>query len=156
VVSFLQDIALMNLVNTFDVLVKFSRFVSALDQVVDGRFSIGGTFEGLEWQGVGREGKTDVEEGEKAHKEQDEGELGRHCDVLILELWKTERLSKGGKKRRWSVEEEEEEEEGGAFILPRAQEEDANTTTVKGRPQMGGDRWPGLDSVLMAGSGTEH
>jgi hypothetical protein len=56
---------------------------------------------------------------------------------LILELWKTERLSKGGKKRRWSVE--EEEEEGGPFILPRAQEEDVNTTTVKGRPQMGGD-----------------
>jgi len=58
---------------------------------------------------------------------------------LILELWKTERLSKGGKKRRWSVEEEEEEEEEGPFILPRAQEEDVNTTTVKGRPQMGGD-----------------
>jgi hypothetical protein len=102
VASFMVEITFMDLAKTFNqtsMIVRTSRFVSALSQVkgpVKVRFGIGGT---LERQRVRRQSEADVEESEEAHKEQQEGEFGRHRDGLMLELRKTERLSRYSEKR---------------------------------------------------------
>lgn len=103
------------LVNKFSMIVRTSRFVSPLSQVKSPgkvRFGIGGT---LERQRVRRQSDADVEESEEAHKEQEESEFGRHRDGLMLELRKTERLSRYDEKRR-SME-EEEQRAGGRELL---------------------------------------